>query len=78
VDTPVLSTNKADRHNITEISLKVALNTITPISVFYIRINNLQSRKVETTRTTIVHLNRCLSVTCDRSVVFTGYSGVHQ
>jgi hypothetical protein len=50
VDTPVLSTNKADRHNITEISLKVALNTITPISVFYIRINNLQSSKVETTR----------------------------
>ena len=63
MDTPVLSTNKADRHNITEISLKVALNTITPISVFYIRINNLQSlvsSKVETTRTTIVLLNRCL------------------
>jgi len=27
--TPVSSTNKADRHNITEILLKVALNTIT-------------------------------------------------
>ena len=26
--TPVSSTNKTDRHNITEISLKVALNTI--------------------------------------------------
>jgi uncharacterized membrane protein YGL010W len=52
-----------DRRNITEITLKVALNTITPISVFYIRINNLQSlisSKVETTRTTIGHLNRCL------------------
>jgi len=28
-DTPVSSTNKTDRHNITEILLKVALNTIT-------------------------------------------------
>jgi hypothetical protein len=28
--TPVSSTNKTDRHVITEISLKVALNTITP------------------------------------------------
>jgi hypothetical protein len=28
--TPVSSTNKIDRHDITEILLKVALNTITP------------------------------------------------
>jgi len=28
-DTPVSSTNKTDRHDITEILLKVALNTIT-------------------------------------------------
>jgi hypothetical protein len=28
-DTPVSSTNKTDRHNIAEILLKVALNTIT-------------------------------------------------
>ena len=28
--TPFSSTNKTDRHNITEILLKVALNTITP------------------------------------------------
>jgi environmental stress-induced protein Ves len=27
-DTPISSTNKADRHNITEILLKVAFNTI--------------------------------------------------
>jgi hypothetical protein len=29
LDTPVSSTNKTDRHHITEILLKVALNTIT-------------------------------------------------
>ena len=29
-DTPVSSTNKTDRHDITEILLKVALNTINP------------------------------------------------
>jgi len=29
LDTPISSTNKTDRHNITEILLKVALNTIT-------------------------------------------------
>ena len=29
--TPVSSTNKTDRHDITEILLKVALNTITPV-----------------------------------------------
>ena len=28
-DTPVSSTNKIDRHNITELLLKVALNTLT-------------------------------------------------
>jgi ABC-type taurine transport system ATPase subunit len=28
IDEPVSSTNKTDRHNITEILLKVALNTI--------------------------------------------------
>jgi hypothetical protein len=31
-DTPVSSTNKTDRHDITEILLKVALNTIILIS----------------------------------------------
>jgi len=30
LDTPVSSTNKTDRHDITEILLKVALNTINP------------------------------------------------
>jgi hypothetical protein len=30
--TPVSSTNKTDRHNIAEILLKVALNTIAPLS----------------------------------------------
>ena len=30
IGTPVSSTNKTDRHDITEILLKVALNTITP------------------------------------------------
>ena len=30
----VFSTNKADRHDITEILLKVALNTITPNPLF--------------------------------------------
>ena len=29
--TPVFSTNKTDRHDITEILLKVALNTTTPL-----------------------------------------------
>ena len=35
--TPVSSTNETDRHNITEILLKVALNTITitPLYVYY-------------------------------------------
>jgi hypothetical protein len=35
---PVSSINKTDRHDITEILLKVALNTITLILKFYIRI----------------------------------------
>ena len=35
--TPVASTNKTDRHDITKILLKVALNTITP-TLFYINI----------------------------------------
>ena len=30
--TPVSSTNKTDRHDIAELLLKVALNTITPFS----------------------------------------------
>jgi hypothetical protein len=30
-DTPVSSTNKTDRHDKTEVLLKVALNTITPV-----------------------------------------------
>jgi len=33
--TPISSTNKTDRHDITEILLKVALNTITPISLSF-------------------------------------------
>jgi hypothetical protein len=32
---PVSSTNKADRHDISEILLKVALNTITPHNPHY-------------------------------------------
>jgi hypothetical protein len=31
LDTPVSSTNKTDRHDVTEILLTVALNTITPV-----------------------------------------------
>jgi cobalamin-dependent methionine synthase I len=31
--TPVISTNKTDRHDITEILLKVVLNTITPLTL---------------------------------------------
>ena len=33
--TPASSTNKTDCHNITEILLKVALNSINPILIFY-------------------------------------------
>jgi hypothetical protein len=33
---PVSSTNKTDRHDITEILLKVALNTINPTNIVYI------------------------------------------
>jgi hypothetical protein len=33
--TLVFSTNKADRHDITVILLKVALNTIIPMNLFY-------------------------------------------
>ena len=32
--TPVSSTNKADHHNITDILLKVALNTISPNQIW--------------------------------------------
>jgi hypothetical protein len=34
--TPVTSINKTDRHDITEILLKVALNTITPLNISYV------------------------------------------
>jgi len=38
---PVSSTNKADRHNITEIFLKVALNTISqPTTLYVICVSN--------------------------------------
>jgi hypothetical protein len=30
-DTPISSTKKTDRHDISEVLLKVALNTITPV-----------------------------------------------
>jgi hypothetical protein len=39
LDTPVSSTNKTDRHDITEILLKMALNTINPILKPYIENN---------------------------------------
>jgi hypothetical protein len=38
--TPVSSTNKTDRHNIAEILLKVALNTIAPLS-FILKLVNV-------------------------------------
>ena len=38
----VYSTNKTDRHDITEILLKVVLNTITPTPNTHIRPGNLQ------------------------------------
>jgi hypothetical protein len=43
---PVSSTNKADRHDITEILLKVALNTITLIHCigFRVDISKTQSK----------------------------------
>jgi membrane-bound inhibitor of C-type lysozyme len=43
--TPVSSTNKTDRHDITEILLKVALNTIT-LTLHFIFRNNLDKRAV--------------------------------
>jgi hypothetical protein len=36
VGAPASSTNKTDRHDITEILLKVALNTITPLNISYV------------------------------------------
>ena len=45
--TPVSSTNKTDHHNITEILLKVAINTIT-----ITQMNSLE-------RNLILHLNHC-------------------
>ena len=41
VSTPVSSTNKTGRHNITEILLKVALNTINLNLFFIVETNNL-------------------------------------
>jgi hypothetical protein len=38
-DTPVSSTNKTDCHDITEILLKVALNTITPLNLLELSSN---------------------------------------
>jgi membrane-bound inhibitor of C-type lysozyme len=43
--TPVSSTNKTDHHDITEILLKVALNTIT-LTLHFIFRNNLDKRAV--------------------------------
>jgi hypothetical protein len=42
---PEISTNKTGRHEITEILLKVALNTILPLSNlnFLLRINNINN-----------------------------------
>ena len=42
--TPVSSTNKTDRHDITEILLKVALNTIILIPI-YIGLNQNEKKK---------------------------------
>ena len=59
--TPVSSTKKTDRHDITEILLKVASNTITlaPMIMMYLTLQSVRN--------------------CDRSVVFSGYSGfLHQ
>ena len=44
--TPVSSTNKTDHHNITEILLKVALNTINPTPV-YVYVSH-KPRKIQT------------------------------
>jgi hypothetical protein len=43
-DPPVSSTNKTDRHDITEILLKVALNTIKPTN----QLNKMKSKKYHT------------------------------
>ena len=40
--TPVSSTNRTDRHDITEILLKVALNTIKQTNWFYLMMNRLK------------------------------------
>ena len=45
--TPISSTNKTDRHDITEIVLKVALNTITliitPLCILRTRLNTIET-----------------------------------
>ena len=44
--TPVSSTNKTDSHNITEIVLKVALNTITQTPILKLHIQNVYTSHV--------------------------------
>jgi len=43
--TPVSSTNKTDRHDITEILLKVALNIITPYNIMQLVLQNIMYYK---------------------------------
>ena len=66
--TPVSSTNKTDRHDITHILLKVALNTITQLSIFInahdkippIFIDIYSSKKVFNQRNSMPKLKRVL------------------
>ena len=71
---PVSSTNKTDRHYITEILLKVALNTINQTNNYLCNqcISPLMLRVRISIRARCTWYNimwKSLSVTCDRSVV---------
>jgi len=64
---PVSTTNITDRYDITEILFKVALNTINPSLNATILIIPLSRGVLDTTL-----CDKSLSVTCDKSVVFSG------
>jgi hypothetical protein len=60
--TPVSSTNKTDRHNITKILLKVALNTITLTQILfietYLQIHNNQGLQHRISQVMLKHGNK--------------------
>jgi hypothetical protein len=62
--TPVFSTNKTDRHDINEILLKVALNTIAliPLSRFFSPLYSLNEMKIYASVVILNFKNVCLSV----------------